>query len=323
MLSSLLSRLPYSKQQYGKTPDYEFVFILHPNNKGWILEAICREVATRLKGSSHIEYHRTSSRHTALPSAQNYFFSHYLHYLSLIDYDFKGAKKLIWYTHPRSTDMDDSELAQAFNKADAIFFHSKTFAEHFIRLGLKPEKSFVVLGAADPEIFYPHERTGKGKIGFVSSYYERKNPDLIYALVKAMKHREFILVGKDWEKYPHFNDMQKCPNFSYVTPSYQEYPAYYDSMDVFVSPSYLEGGPIPLVEAMMANVVPVASNTGFSTDLISHNMNGYIFDPYGPVEDVITLIEQAFKLPTDVRATVEHLTWDRLTDIIINRDARK
>jgi glycosyltransferase involved in cell wall biosynthesis len=95
--------------------------------------------------------------------------------------------------------------------------------------------------------------------------------------------------------------------------AYDEYPRYYAAMDVFVSPSRVEGGPIPLLEAMMANVVPVCSRTGFGPDLIEHGRNGFLFQVDAPVEEVAALVEQAYALDADVRATVEDRTWERFS----------
>jgi glycosyltransferase involved in cell wall biosynthesis len=99
-------------------------------------------------------------------------------------------------------------------------------------------------------------------------------------------------------------------NFEYVETEYEMYPRYYRQMTVFVSVSFLEGGPIPLLEAMMGNVVPVASRTGFAADVIQHGKNGYLFDPHAPIEEVCELIEAAFSLTTDVRSTVLRYSWE-------------
>jgi hypothetical protein len=81
-------------------------------------------------------------------------------------------------------------------------------------------------------------------------------------------------------------------------------------MSVFVSASELEGGPIPLLEAMMSNAVPVASRTGFAPDIIEHGRNGFIFDVGATAETVAPLIEQAFGIDCDVHDTVRHCSWD-------------
>src|SRR5690606_20308965 len=89
------------------------------------------------------------------------------------------------------------------------------------------------------------------------------------------------------------------------------YPAFYDQLDVFVSPGRVEGGPIPLIEAMMSNVVPVASRTGFAPEVIAHGKTGFVCDTDAAIETICRYIDQAYEIRADVRRTVEHLTWDR------------
>ena len=94
---------------------------------------------------------------------------------------------------------------------------------------------------------------------------------------------------------------------------YDQYPDFYNSIDVFVSVSELEGGPVPLIESAMCNVVPVCSNTGHAPDIIRHGENGYLFDPFAPIPEVTGLIDEALRSECDVRSTVEHLKWQRFS----------
>jgi glycosyltransferase involved in cell wall biosynthesis len=73
---------------------------------------------------------------------------------------------------------------------------------------------------------------------------------------------------------------------------------------------------VPLVEAMMSNVVPVATRTGFAPDLIRDGDNGFLCDIDAPACAVAALVERAFGSTADVRRTVEHLTWRRFSERI-------
>ena len=175
--------------------------------------------------------------------------------------------------------------------------------------GLDPERCTVVLGGADKNLCRGHHR-GSGVVGLSSSFYERKNPELIRQIVQLLPHRNFVLVGKGWENYGLFEELLLANNFNYVTSSYDEYPKVYDNFDVFFSPSQLEGGHIPLVEAMKSNAVPVASYTGFAPDLYRHGENGFLFDVDASATRVAELIESAFTLEADVRESVMFCDWD-------------
>lgn len=293
----------------------DWAFIVHQNARGWILDAICREIGSRQPDSWRVCYYPEPA-----PAAKNYFFSHYLLFESLLERQpdkLENVNVFVWYTHPREE--NPSSVAKrllAFDKITKVIFACESNRQVWLDRGLPEEKTAVVLGAADPAMFRFHER-GRGVVGLSSSFYERKNPDCLLEVMKRLPHRDFVLVGRKWNQYALFEEMKALPNFTYKSSSYRDYPDIYATFDVFLSMSSLEGGPIPLVEAMMSNAVPVASRTGFAPDLIRHGQNGFIFDLDASPQSIADLIEQAFALPADVRATVEDYDWDKFSAAIV------
>lgn len=303
----------------GRTTDWTFV--TPRQSKGWILDAICREIGARTSGTWQVCYNPKAP----LPPSRNYFFSHYWNYLDRLKTqpDILNANVFVWYTHPREIPYTTEERIAGLNRCTQVISACSLFKDMLIGEGLHPSKLRVVLGAADPKLFKPHKRTGAGAVGLSSAYYERKNPDIVRDLVKQMPHRQFVLIGKGWEEYADFATLKSLPNFRYVTASYAEYPALYASMDIFVSAAALEGGPIPLIEAMMCNVVPVASRTGFAPDVIAHEKNGFLFDVGAPAEVIAPLIDKAYALSNDVRQTVEIFSWRTFAREILALGARR
>lgn len=293
----------------------DWSFIVHENARGWILDAICREIGSRQPTSWKVTYHPEPA-----PAAKTYFFSHYLLLQNWLDRDparLANAKVLVWYTHPREEDpVSVKRLLLAFDHVTKVIFACESNRQVWLERGLPEEKTAVVLGAADPALFRYHER-GDGAVGLSSSFYERKNPDCLLEIVKLLPHRQFVLLGRKWNQYALFEEMKALPNFTYKSAPYSEYPDIYATFDVFLSMSSLEGGPIPLVEAMMSNAVPVASRTGFAPDLIRHGENGFIFDLDASPSTIAKMIEAAYALQGDVRATVEAFDWDRFSAEVV------
>jgi len=54
---------------------------------------------------------------------------------------------------------------------------------------------------------------------------------------------------------------------------------YYRLMDVNVLPSFVEGMPRSLMEAMASGVPSIGSNIGGTNELIAHGENGFLFPP--------------------------------------------
>lgn len=102
--------------------------------------------------------------------------------------------------------------------------------------------------------FYPkYENKDKYKIGTISNLNNRKRIDvLIKAFLKAdIKNSELLIGGKG----PQFNQLKKLANndprisFLGFVPD-EMMNDFYNSLDLFVFPSYMEGYGLPIVEAM-------------------------------------------------------------------------
>ena len=296
--------------------EIDTVFVLSEESKGWVLEAQCKEVAKGLFTSTTFHY---SVWH--LPNARRYFFGHYATYVEAYRRNpvLRSKRCFVLYTHPRSDfGFLDDELFFLLNRAEMVFSVCNRFKEDLVSQGCDRQRIQVVYAGADP-LFFKKSSRGRGKVGFSTAYYERKDPDRILDLVKYLRHRDFVLLGRGWEQYPRFEELRELPNFEYIVVPYEEYPQYYAELDVFVSASQLEGGPLPLIETMMCNVVPVASNTGYAEEVITNGENGYIFEIDASVEEISALIEKAYGLDPkiDVRQRALDFSWDEFRKRIV------
>jgi glycosyltransferase involved in cell wall biosynthesis len=302
-LKNLLRRL-FKKN----LPDeYDMVYVIWEGARGWILEAICREIEKYYKVKSTYAYQLEN-----LPPSKAYFFAHYSFFFTALKINphLWSSKTLVFYTHPSDIGISKKEFNYVYNQATKVVCMNSMFRDLLVREGLKEERSTFVIAGADKDVFKPHQRSN-GTVGFSTAYYERKNPQRILNIIKKMPNRKFILLGRNWDQYLKFQELISLPNLEYISSlPYHEYPQYYSRMDVFVSPAILEGGPVPLIESMMCNVVPVASITGFAPDIIKHGENGLLFPPESNEDEICLLIEKAFELKADVRKSIEHLTWE-------------
>lgn len=307
---------------------YDVVFVLNINSRGWILEKICKVIARQSGLQTRIIF--TEKNNTVsgwLPPARSYFFSHFKIYLGALNSGVlpPECKKFVWFTHPDFSASNTAEmLVAALNRATTVFT-ANSFHERALQfLGIRPEKLTTILGGADPEQFKRTRRKGQ-VVGFVGAYYERKNPDLLLATVQAAPHIKFLLVAPHpsevenksltWDNWGGFPELMACPNFEYVAARYEDFGPQYERMDVFLSLSKLEGGPIPLIEAMFANVYPVVTSTGFAEDIINNGTNGLLLPVATSVAQVVATLDRALAdRSTDVAATVADLSWETFGD---------
>ena len=214
--------------------------------------------------------------------------------------------------------MADSLIFTGLGDAECIIcMNSESYRLLTQRL-LNPFRIKLIIGAADHNHFKPPSYRSNDFIGFSANYYERKNPTLMLQLIKAMPEENFLLIGNHWANCRIFDQMLSLRNFQYASPSYQEYPTYYHMMRTLISTSVLEGGPIPLIEALMTNIPVIATRTGFAEDIITHGENGYIFDiEKCPVEKVVSHVKQLGNLEQDLRTKALRYSWDNFSDSII------
>lgn len=306
-----------SKMLPQKPPPNRVIFITEEGTKGWILDAKAKRLSANFHGDSDVLYSETFKK---IPDAKGYFFLHFKYFLKAIRYNPRilHRKCVVMFTHPNwNKHYTIKHVIYILNKANFVVCLNSAIKDELISFGLESDKIKVFHMASNTQFFSPKIRDGKGAVGFCMAYYPRKNPDLMLEIVKGMPHRNFILVGRHWEQYPSFQELISLPNFTYYDNiPYEEYPALYHKMDVFVSTSHNEGGPVPILEAMLSNVVPVASRTGFCPDLIENGVNGFLFNSNTGAYEVIQLIEKAFAFQINVREKAEPHSWERYGKLV-------
>ncbi len=323
-LATLRSRLSIkSSSSVNQTAD--IVFVISEYNRGWVLESICKRIAEQWPKSTGFAWTTRNRKFTGeFPPARVFWFSHFQLLLTCQHQfpELHQSKTFVWFTHPSKEEIPREKLVAGLNQCTGVIFACSLHRDELVASGLKPEISHVVLGGADPGKFRPHQRKGK-VIGICSAYYPRKSPELLMQVIKSMPDTGFILLapGPDgmktkerlWSNWEHFNEMMQLNNLDYIEADYEDYPQHYARMDVLLSASKLEGGPLPLLEAMFCNIVPVASRTGFAPDLIRQGENGYLFRVDDTLDHIIDLLRKAIAHQGDFHPTVTDFTWAGMT----------
>ena len=310
----------------------EICFILSEAHRGWILERIARVIAKSSGAKCDLTYLPSISKIAPdVPAAHRYFFMHYRTLCSaLLDRNtFWKVPAYCWFTHPNAdSPIDADHLPLFLNEIEHTFVQGSRSQEQLRRAGGDPNRLSVAIGGADPDTYLGHARSN-GKLGFVGGYYERKNPGMLLQLARAMPEEQFLLLGPRlqdishrgiyWPNAPMFAEIVAQPNIEYREAAYQDFPAHFAEIDVYLMLSSLEGGPIPLLEAMMSNCIPVATDTGFAGDVIEHGMNGYLTAVDSDASSFIELIRKAKANQSDVRATVLEYSWSAFGEAVARR----
>ena len=116
---------------------------------------------------------------------------------------------------------------------------------------------------------------------FVSNYTARKRPDLIVEVIRQHQNLTFTLIGRGWGNSPELKKISHLSNFEYHEFNFSTYFDVLSRHKVFCSLSDLEGGPVPLLESLVAGLNVVVTDTGSSRDLVPKTQNSRII-PINP-----------------------------------------
>lgn len=284
--------------------------VIPAESGGWILEKTAQMVANAYPGEA-----RLVRRLYPVAAAEVYLFLHY-HWAikALRTQPWLRRKKLFaFYTHPSDERIDPDEFVSLANSSVTPICMCEPSEAHLLKAGVRRERIRRVFGAgADPELFAAPVRESQSPavLGICSAYYPRKRPELSRAVAELMPDVTVRVLGPGWQEWSGYQDFAGLPNVRFETRDYEEYPEFYRSIRVFLSASEVEGGPVPLIEAMMSNAVPVVSDTGFARELIKDRENGFIFPVDARPPEIVSCIRQALAMSVDVRSSVVTRTWE-------------
>lgn len=147
------------------------------------------------------------------------------------------------------------------------------------------------------------------RVLLVANLAQRKNPELLLEILAQAVEFEFTLVGRGWEAWEKFARLLEYENFNYIEYDVDNYLEIIQAHHIFLSLSLQEGGPLPLLETMACNLIPVVSDVGYSSDLINHGVNGFLFPSGSKAREVHQLLVAASNSSNDSRNSISNFTY--------------
>ena len=86
---------------------------------------------------------------------------------------------------------------------------------------------------------------------------------------------------------------------------YQDLPATYAALDVYLNPSREEGGPKGILESMAMDIPVVSTRVGMAPDIIKHRVGGFLADP-GDSSALARGIVDAVNLDSEAKALLRN-----------------
>jgi glycosyltransferase involved in cell wall biosynthesis len=311
----------------------DILFVSQTSNYKWILGHWVKQLNIRMESKTKIwwvpaSFSKSSSkgndlvRSIPLPKARSYYFSYpsiFMSYYSKFPERFSNNSILL-YTHESEELGTIEEQVIILSKARKVHFMCSLDMDRLQRAGLAGSKCRLILGAVDTDCHWDTLLIRKQNSILLSSRYgPRKGAEHLLELIRALPDWEFTILGTGWEIFFSENVTSEISNLKYQPWKQGLRKKLMSENQIFLSLSTLEGGPIPLIEALSCGMYVVSTDTGFARDLIVANQNGKVIanDKLSLVQNAITAICDAFPNPEFSAQSVEDLTWDSMAKAVL------
>lgn len=126
---------------------------------------------------------------------------------------------------------------------------------------------------------------------------------------------ELLLIGEgvDSEKYKNYVIEQNLYNIKFLDAIYGDKKLLYlSACDCLILPSYTEGAPVVIMEAIARNLPVVVTNVGGVSIMIKDNREGLFIKPYSTDEIIIAINKVLKWKKKDIRKYAEKYRWKKI-----------
>ncbi len=218
-----------------------------------------------------------------------------------------------WGSHPIVTTLhhfDSATNLAPFYQSDAVMTVSAQWQQFLTQRGIPESHQALVPFGVDTKVFSPAQdearRTLRKTFNFpkdafilgfssrqISNSDNRKGITCFLQALKKLRQQlpslATLIMGLGWQGLA--KEIRKQGVHCTLAPyemTHEHVAKFYRAMDLFWVTSRIEGGPVPLLEAMASSLPCISTPVGAALDLIKNNENGYIvpFDSPGLFADL-------------------------------------
>ncbi|OKH40421.1 glycosyl transferase family 1 [[Phormidium ambiguum] IAM M-71] len=216
---------------------------------------------------------------------------------------------------------------QEIQLADRIFVPSSFVQKSLVDAGIKAEKISVIPFGAPIEYFSPKPKQDDiFRALFIGRVGPRKGAHYLLQAWQELKlvSAELLLVGMN--EFPE-NYLEKYTDIIRYIPSvpHSSLNTYYNSGNVLVLPTLVEGLPLVILEAMACGIPVITTPNAGISDIITNGVEGFIV-PIRDPEALKEKLEWCYHHPQELaemglaaRRKAESLTWNLYRQKLINQ----
>jgi starch synthase len=217
----------------------------------------------------------------------------------------------------------EARLEREIALADRVIVRSSFQRRTFLEAGIDDTKLVEIPFGVDLELFRPGRPRSQAdpfRILFVGQITQRKGISYLIDGFRraAIPGSQLVLVGRivgsasPWRQTPQVRHVPAVAHF--------DLPGWYQSADVYVLPSLIEGFPQTALEAMASGVPVVVSENTFGKGVITDGHEGYVV-PIRDPDAIAERLQHLFAHPgersaqaTAARHRAEQFSWTRYSE---------
>lgn len=308
---------------------------------GWIISKMCNYIESHLGYDKNYNFNYASTFSTKY---LDYYFKKQVDHSDIIicmteslyesfHYLFNKDKTVYCWIHHIT--QQNKTIDFAINNCRNIITCTPTWKEKIIEVrkhDISDQEVFVVKHGIDSSVYFQssnrhvdHKNIKIGYIGNIGSDLDnnRKGLDILFKVLIQLKKEnklqfEIIFAGVGWEKFAETlrANTIKARYIGYLPD--KKLPDYYNSIDVLLITSRIEGGPYSVLEALSSGVPVISTQVGIVPEIIQNHKNGFhskIDDSESIVENFYTLFKdetQYYSIKENTRKTVQNSSWDQV-----------
>jgi len=211
------------------------------------------------------------------------------------------------------------QIVWACKKAKGIFSVSNALKEKLISLGVSADKIHVIYNGVNKQIFFPNEAVKKSNsLLYVGNLKASKGVgELIAAFIKLIKtHKDLeLIIAGNGDMMPEVKSALAQENLSehvklLGSVNHKDIALLIQQASILVLPSYAEGVPNVILEAMSCGTPVVATNVGGIPEIVSEQ-SGILVEPKNInalVQGLTTALAKEWNIAEIVQQT-EAFSW--------------
>jgi len=212
-----------------------------------------------------------------------------------------------------------------FRKIDLFYPLGDSETDYLNRVAPKSRKIFQTMGIDDIYFEKINRLSARKRLKlsanrkYILFLGRIKTTKGIKELIDAMEKidAELLIIGEgvDSEKYEMYAKEKGMKNVRFLGTKFgKDKLNYIASADCLVLPSYTEGAPVVLMEAIAMNTPVIASNVGGIPKMIENKREGLIINPYSTKEIINAANDILSWKKKDIRKYAEKYRWKRIIE---------